>query len=55
MQKILIAKGYLKIASPTGVYGPLTVAAVKKYQAANGIPVTGNVFSLTRTALNAGK
>lgn len=55
LQKILIAKGYLKIPAPTGVYGSATVAAVKKYQEANGIPVTGNVFSLTRSALNAGK
>jgi hypothetical protein len=55
LQKVLIAKGLLNIAKPTGIYGPATVAAVKKYQQANGIPVTGNVFALTRAALNAGK
>ncbi|HYE23220.1 MAG TPA: pectate lyase-like adhesive domain-containing protein [Candidatus Paceibacterota bacterium] len=53
LQTILIASGYLKIAAPTGYFGPLTQEAVKLYQAANGIPATGYVGPLTRAALNA--
>ncbi|MDD3860440.1 MAG: peptidoglycan-binding domain-containing protein [Bacteroidales bacterium] len=37
----------------TGYFGPLTLAAVKKYQAANNIITTGYVGPLTRGALNA--
>lgn len=55
LQKILIARGYLHITAPTGWFGPLTQAAVKMYQAANGIPNTGYVGPLTLAALNAGK
>jgi peptidoglycan hydrolase-like protein with peptidoglycan-binding domain len=54
LQKVLIAQGHLKIAAPTGFFGPLTLAAVKAYQAANpeiGY-VTGFCGPLTRTALN---
>lgn len=54
LQKILIAKGYLKIKAPTGYFGSLTLAAVRSYQRANNIPATGNVYILTRTALNSG-
>lgn len=54
LQTILIAEGYLKIAAPTGYFGPLTAAAVKLYQAAKGIPATGYVGPLTRAALNEG-
>jgi hypothetical protein len=54
LQKILIADGYLVIPAPTGVFGPLTEAAVKLYQAAHGVPATGFVGPLTRAALNAG-
>lgn len=54
LQKILIAKGYLKIDAPTGWFGPLTLAAVKEYQAANSITATGFVGPLTRAALNSG-
>jgi hypothetical protein len=55
LQKILIAKGFLKITKPTGVYGPQTASAVKKYQKANAIAQTGTVGPATRAALNAGK
>jgi hypothetical protein len=36
-----------------GIFGPLTRAAVKGYQAAHGIPNTGYVGPLTRASLNA--
>jgi hypothetical protein len=55
LQKILIADGYLKIAAPSGWYGSLTRAAVRKYQAANVIsPTSGYVGPLTRKILNEG-
>jgi peptidoglycan hydrolase-like protein with peptidoglycan-binding domain len=54
LQTILIADGYLKISTPTGWFGPLTFAAVKEYQTANGIPDTGFVGALTRASLNKG-
>lgn len=54
LQKVLIAKGYLAITAPTGVFGTKTLAAVKAYQAANGVQVTGYVGPLTRAKLNAG-
>lgn len=37
----------------TNYFGPLTLAAVKKFQAKNGIPTTGYVGPLTLAALNA--
>ncbi len=54
LQTILIADGYLNIGAPTGWFGPLTKAAVMKYQADRGIPSTGFVGPLTLAALNAG-
>jgi len=54
LQKILIAKNFL-VSEPTGYFGVLTEAAVKKYQASNGIEQTGTVGPITRAALNAGK
>ncbi|MEN9389866.1 MAG: trimeric autotransporter adhesin [Candidatus Parcubacteria bacterium] len=60
LQKTLNAKGFT--VSTTGVgsagmetsyFGAKTKAAAIKYQAANGIIQTGNVFALTRAALNA--
>ncbi len=54
LQKILIAKNFL-VSEPTGYFGVLTEAAVRKYQKANGIEQTGTVGPITRVALNAGK
>jgi len=38
----------------TGTFGPLTEAAVEKYQSAHGLVVSGIVGSITRGVLNAG-
>jgi parallel beta-helix repeat protein len=54
LQQILIDAGFLKIAAPTGFFGPLTMAAVKQFQTAHNIPATGFVGPLTIAALNAG-
>jgi peptidoglycan hydrolase-like protein with peptidoglycan-binding domain len=52
LHKFLIAKGLLQIKAPTGWFGPLTRAAVKKYQKAKQLPETGVVGDMTRNALN---
>ncbi len=54
LQKILIAGGYLDIDAPTGFFGPLTEAAVKAFQKANGLESVGIVGPLTRALLNKG-
>ncbi|HWO07017.1 MAG TPA: MBG domain-containing protein [Candidatus Paceibacterota bacterium] len=51
LQKILIAKGYMKVAA-NGHFGPATEAAVKAYQKANGLEQVGSVGPLTRALLN---
>ncbi|MEI6420119.1 MAG: peptidoglycan-binding protein [bacterium] len=51
LQNRLIAEG-LYSGAVTGYYGPLTVAAVKKYQAKYGIAQLGNVGPATRLKLN---
>jgi peptidoglycan hydrolase-like protein with peptidoglycan-binding domain len=54
LQKVLIKEGHLKIAAPTGYFGPLTFAAVQAYQAAHpeiGY-VTGFFGPLTRGVMN---
>jgi hypothetical protein len=52
LQKVLIAGGFLKIAAPTGYFGPATQVALKAYQKKYGIPQTGTVGPLTRAQLN---
>lgn len=51
LQKILISGGYLKIGTPTTWFGPLTKAALIKWQAKNKIPATGYFGSLSRAAV----
>jgi hypothetical protein len=51
LQKVLVSLGLLK-AEPNGIFGPQTLAAVRKYQASNGLPTTGFVGPQTRAALN---
>ena len=55
LQKELLAHSMLAIAAPTGWFGPLTLKAVKTFQAQNEIPPTGFVGPLTRASLNAWK
>lgn len=51
LQKRLVAGGFMS-GSPSGYYGTLTESAVKKYQKAHGLTVTGYVASETRAVLN---
>lgn len=50
LQGFLYAHGYFSSAV-TGPFGPLTRAAVKRFQADSGVPATGFVGALTRAAL----
>lgn len=52
LQERLRAEGFFTFHTSTGYFGPITLAAVKAYQTANGIPSTGYVGPLTRAALN---
>ncbi len=54
LQHVLTTKGFFSASLPTGEFGPKTRAAVIAYQHAHGIQATGNVYVLTRNALNAG-
>lgn len=51
LQKILVLKGFLT-ANPNGVFGPATVAALKRFQLANGLGTAGVVGPGTRSLLN---
>lgn len=53
LQQILITGGYLNITTPTGYFGPLTKAAVAKWQAAVGLPATGFFGPLSRAKVAA--
>ena len=37
----------------TGFYGDKTIGAVKDYQMAKGLPITGMVYDATRAAIKA--
>lgn len=53
LQERLRAEGFFTHPTSTGYFGPITLAAVKAYQTAKGIPfVTGFVGPLTRAELN---
>ncbi len=54
LQEFLRTEGLFTASTNTGHFGPLTLAAVKAYQAKNGLPVTGFVGEMTRAKLNAG-
>lgn len=54
LQSYLVAHGYSIPHAVTIYFGGETLAAVKQYQAAHGIPATGFVGPLTRASLNAG-
>lgn len=51
LQKVLIAKGFLT-GTPSGAFDAATLAAVKKFQSANGVRATGYVGPATRAILN---
>ncbi len=51
LQTLLYQKGYLT-TSPNGSFGPLTEAAVKRFQVAQGLSALGAVGPQTRDALN---
>ena len=51
LQKVLKQEGYFT-AEPNGSFGPITVAAVRKFQAAHGLKQLGVVGPATRSALN---
>ena len=51
LQGFLASQDYLS-ATPNGTFGPMTLQAVKDYQASNEIPATGFVGPLTRKSLN---
>lgn len=52
LQNILISKGYLKIATATEFFGPMTQSALAAWQKASGIsPAVGYFGPKTRTAI----
>ncbi len=51
IQEILASDPTLLGAKPTGYYGPLTEAAIKKFQERYGLPVTGVVDEATREVM----
>lgn len=53
LQKMLKQMGYFN-GEATGYFGPLTFAAVKKFQAAHGLEQVGHVGPMTRGILNRG-
>lgn len=52
LQERLRKEGFFTYPTSTGYFGPITLAAVKAYQTAHGIPSTGFVGPLTIAELN---
>ena len=52
LQEKLRAEGYFTYPTSTGYFGPITLAAVKAFQNAKKLPVTGFVGPLTIGELN---
>ncbi|TAD79358.1 MAG: peptidoglycan-binding protein [Oscillatoriales cyanobacterium] len=44
--------GFFNARRNTGYYGPITMAAVRRYQASRGLPITGSIDSKTLRGLN---
>jgi spore germination protein YaaH len=53
LQNQLIAKGYLAAGNNTGTFGPLTLAAVKKFQCASAIVCSGGAYGTVGPATQA--
>jgi peptidoglycan hydrolase-like protein with peptidoglycan-binding domain len=53
VQRFLINQGLLNIAEPNGSFGPLTRAAIKKFQAEHSLSQVGTVGPLTRAKINS--
>jgi len=51
LQEFLTRKNFLAEGFVTGYFGPLTLQAVKSFQAENGVPVTGYVGPITRVKI----
>jgi len=51
LQTILVTQGHLKLTEPTLFFGPMTLAAVRSWQAANSIQTTGNFGPLSRAKM----
>jgi peptidoglycan hydrolase-like protein with peptidoglycan-binding domain len=54
IQEALAAKGYLQPEEATGVWGPNSAEALKKFQAEQNIDSTGKINSLSLIALGLG-
>jgi peptidoglycan hydrolase-like protein with peptidoglycan-binding domain len=54
LQKVLITRGSLNIATATAYFGATTQAAVKTFQAAHDLPQTGIIDKATFAAMNGG-
>jgi len=53
IQQALVSRGYLE-GQPTGVWGPDSMAALKKFQASQNLGPSGKLDSLTLIALGLG-
>jgi len=53
LQTFLAGQGYLSSASVIGIFGPLTLRAVERFQSDNGVSAIGLVGPLTRAKIQA--